>query len=279
MPPELATRARRISAHLSRLTPYRIAALLLTAALAAQSARLAWAMFTPINPLGAWRAGEPGENLAPGEILRGTDPFFRLEGAQPVAAAVTSLQLALFGTRLDSATGRGSAIIATPDGVQNSFSVGDEIVPGVTLKRVAFDHVTLARGGVDEELFLDQSGGQQGAVAPVQPVAAEGVQADGTDSASSGVSLSQLRSDIGFIPRIDGGRVTGLAVRPQGSGEVFRKVGFNEGDVVTQIGGQPVTGPNDLQRVAASFFRGGNLSLSVERGAEVLPLAVMITGQ
>ncbi|MGJ3629868.1 type II secretion system protein N [Sphingomonas sp. MMS24-JH45] len=59
-------------------------------------------------------------------MLAGLDPFFRVSGATNAQgpAAVTSLQLVLFGTRIDAARGGGSAIVAGPDGVQRSFSVG-----------------------------------------------------------------------------------------------------------------------------------------------------------
>ena len=43
-----------------------------------------------------------------------------------------------YGIRQDQASGRGAAIIATPDGLQRSFAVGEEIVPGVTLDRGRF---------------------------------------------------------------------------------------------------------------------------------------------
>ncbi len=125
---------------------YSTAELLLIAALAVQGARLVWAAATPVTPLGDWR---PAAASLPGsayDILTGFDPFFRLSGdAGP--GQVTSLRLTLYGTRIDEVTGRGSAIIAGPDGVQQSVSVGGEVAPGVRLKSVAFDHVTLDRGG------------------------------------------------------------------------------------------------------------------------------------
>ena len=161
---ELDARARRLLRRLPRTNLYSALELVLLAALAVQCARLLWVIVTPVGPLGAWRPEQPGVAGSPIEILRGFDPFFR---SAPVAgpAVVTSLQLTLYGTRIDEAVGGGSAIIAGPDGVQMSVAVGDEIVPGVKLKAVAFDHVTVDRGGVAEDLFLDQSG----AVQPVAP--------------------------------------------------------------------------------------------------------------
>ena len=91
--------------------------------------------------------------------------------------------------------------------------------------------------------------------------------------------VGRLRSEIGFIPRIDSGRVSGLVVRPQGTGATFRRAGLQEGDVVTAIGGRPVSGPGDFDRVAGDFAGGGNIPITVERGSQTLPLAIAVAPQ
>ena len=263
---KLDARARRILRRMPVVNVYSLAELALMGVLAAQCARFVWVMATPVTPLGDWRPAAPV--VADADILRGFDPFFRLGGAaQP--ATVTALQLTLFGTRIDEAMGGGSAIIAGPDGVQQSVAVGAEIQPGVRLKSVAFDHVTIDRGGAAEDLFLDQSG----AVTPVAPGA---TPSGAAPVAAAGIQVGQLRNEIGFIPRIDGGRISGLTVRPQGTGNAFRAAGLKEGDVVTSIGGRPVSGPGDLDRIAKDFAGGGNVPITVERGQDTLPLAITI---
>lgn len=263
-------RARRILRRLPVINIYSVAELALMAGLAVQCARFVWVLATPVTPLGDWRPAGPVIAGAPGDILGGFDPFFRLGGGNAGPATVTALQLTLYGTRIDDAMGRSSAIIAGADGEQKSIVVGEEIQPGVRLKAVAFDHVTIDRGGADEDLFLDQSD----AVAPVSPGAPPSTI--GTPPPAVGIPIGQLRSEIGFIPRIDGGRISGLTVRPQGGGAVFRQTGLREGDVVTSIGGRPVTGPGDLDRIVTDFAKGGNIPITVERGGDTLPLAITI---
>jgi len=90
------------------------------------------------------------------------------------------------------------------------------------------------------------------------------------------IQIGQLKSEIGFIPRLDAGRISGLVVRPQGSGAAFRAAGFQEGDVVTSIGARPVTGPGDLDRIVTDFAQGGNIPVTVERGSQTLSLAITI---
>lgn len=274
---QLDARARRLLRRLPRTNLYSAAELVLLGTLAVQCARLLWVIVTPVNPLGDWRPAQPGVAGSPIELLRGFDPFFRSAPAVG-PSTVTSLQLTLYGTRIDEAAGGGSAIVAGPDGVQMSVSVGKEIMPGVILKSVAFDHVTISRGGADEDLFLDQSG----AVEPVAPTLPGAPPAPGGPPGvppPGGIRLTQLQSDIGFIPRVDGGRVSGLVVRSQGSGAAFRAAGLRDGDVVTAIGGRAVSGQGDIERLAAQFGNGGTLSLTVERGSDTLPLSLTIAGQ
>lgn len=132
--------------------------IVLLALLAVQLARLVWTVATPVGPLGRWRPENPAPMTAAARaaLFARFDPFFRTgPGAGPVA--VTSLSLKLYGIRLNEASGQGSAIVATADGIQSSVVVGDEITPGVRLKAVAIDHIVIDRAGTDETLYLDQS--------------------------------------------------------------------------------------------------------------------------
>ena len=264
-------RARRILRRLPAVNIYSGVELLLLAALAFQSARLIWAVATPVDPLGDWRPAAPAIAGVSADALASFDPFFRLQGDSG-PATVTSVQLTLFGTRMDEAQGGGAAIVAGPDGVQRSVAVGEELAPGIRLKAVAFDHITLDRGGAAEDLFLDQSRGGQAVAVPAgtTPPAPGGVPT------SPGVPVAQIRQEIGFIPRIDSGRVSGLVVRPQGTGAVFRQAGLREGDVVTAIAARPVQGADDLDRIAIDFKGGGTIPITVERGTQTLQLAITV---
>ena len=264
----LDARSRAILRRLPDVNVYSLAEIGLLALLAGQCARLTWTIATPVAPLGDWRPAEPAIPADPAGVLRDFDAFFRISGAQG-PRAVTSLNVKLFGVRVDEATGRGSAIVAGPDGVQESVSVGEEIAPGVKLTAVAFDHITIERGGAPEDLFLEQAD-----AAPDAPTF--GAPAADGSPRRGGVTADQFSTEIGFVPRIDGGRVSGLAVRPQGSGEAFRAAGLRDGDVLTSLGGRPVTGQSDLQRIARDYPRGGLVPLVVERGGATLPLSVQV---
>lgn len=158
----MAVFKKSVKERLSWITLADAASAVLIALIVVQAVRLFWAMVTPLGPIGDWRPRAAASvNVDPA-----FDPFFR--SAPGGGSAVTALPLKLFGVRLDSAMGRSSAIIATPDGVQSSFGLGEEVMPGTRLKAVLGDHVVLDRGGAEEQLFLDQSVPAP-TVAPVVP--------------------------------------------------------------------------------------------------------------
>lgn len=262
-----------------KLRPRRIASVpvatliigLLALLAALQFARLIWFIATPVGPVGDWRpvAVKIVPQSARTALFAGFDPFFRSD--QPAAGAdnITSLNLTLYGIRANESSGGGSAIIAGEDGVQKSYAVGEEIAPGVTLDAVAFDHIILSRGGVKESLYLDQS------------VPAETVNPSGTAAApimpsapaSTGAALNaaSLQKSIGFAPRNEGGRVTGLVLQPRDDGTMLRLAEFQDGDVVVAVNGRPVSSAAD---VAAQFRPGTRLSVDVERGGAKVPISI-----
>jgi general secretion pathway protein C len=298
-------RARMLRAT-PRHFPYHWVEVALVAVLAIQSARLIWIAFAPIGPVGDWKGGpsiSAGDNA---DMLKSFDPFFRMTG-QSETTVVTSLPLKLYGVRVDQATGRGSAIIATSDGVQQSFVVGDEIMPGIRLKAVARDNVTIDRGGAAEQLFLDQSVAAPVAqVAPVGPAGGFGMglsgaaPAPGTQSSpampspgmgagSRGMdhprapdaapsTIAPLQTNIAFAPRMDKGVVTGFAVAPKGAGEAFGAAGFLPGDVVTRINGAGFDSVQGAATALSNIPAGTPVSFSVERAGKTITLNTK-TGQ
>ncbi len=254
--------------------------MLLLAGLMLQAARLVWAVVTPVGPAGPWE-GRQAEILSPAArqaLFAGFDPFFRAEAPQAGNAVVTSLALTLYGIRLNEGSGLGSAIIAAPDGIQNSVAVGEEIMPGVILKAVAFDHVVIDRGGVEEQLFIDQSQpapeaapADTGAPASAAPMTPAPQPPTGSPTADS------LKRDIGFVPRSQNGRITGLVVTPKGPG--FAAAGFQSGDIITQVNGRAIGSAGDLVVLQNQIAPGARISLTVERGAAVVPIALTLQGQ
>ncbi|WP_374525358.1 type II secretion system protein N [Sphingopyxis sp.] len=271
----------------SKRSPRDVAPLLLVGllgvALIWQAVSLFWTLVVPLSPLGAWQPqtaviASPAERRA---LFASIDPFFRGGAQGPAAATVTSAGLTLFGININEATGGGSAIIAGEDGVQNSYAVGDEIAPGLKLVGVAFDHVLLDRGGTRESLFLDQSG-EAPVASPATPLPAPTPEPGGAAGAASPggeLSPAALKAGVGFAPRTENGKVTGLVVQPQGDGAVFRAAGLKPGDVIRSVSGRPIGSAADAASLASQLTPGARISLEVERGASVVPVAIFLSKQ
>ena len=239
----------------------RLLELLALALLAGALARLVWAVVTPVTPLGEWQPPTQSAARVDRSIIGSFDPFFRQQGDDGTAV-VSSGGFTLVGTRVDTVSGRGSAIITTSDGVQASFLVGETVQPGVTLRAVGFDFVTLDRGGTPEKLFLDQSAGG----APVTPESA-GI------AAPSGAVVPRLAADVVATPRLKGSTITGYVLTPKGSGAAFAAAGLEPGDVLVSVDGASLTSLGDPAALAKQLDAGG-IEISVERGGRVVNLPI-----
>ena len=273
----LDQRARRLLRRLPRRTWYSLAEIAALLVLAVTCARLLLTILTPVGPIGDWRPERPNAAASPFGLVRSFDPFFRLSAAAAGPIVVTGLALKLFGTRADQASGRGSAIIGLPDGTQTSFAVGEQILPGVTLKAVGFDSATITRGVADELIYLDQS--QPATTAAVQPggggtVAPAEILAAATSSPA--VQAAALLQQTRLAPRLDGGTVTGFTLNPNGAAEAFHAAGFQAGDVLVSVNGAPVSGVEDAARVQAQLTRSGEAAVEVERAGQRIPLRVKV---
>jgi len=273
----LAFDSRRLIGRARSVNGWTVLEIALLALIALQCARLIWTALTPVGPLGDWRGAAADRSDASAGILGGFDPFFRLSGAAgPVT--VTSLNLKLFGIRQDQASGRGSAIIAGSDGQQRSIAVGEEIEPGVTLKTVDFDSVTISRGGADEQLFMDQSQAPATVTTPAAPSTpppptAPVIQpSTAVEPGSRPVPPSTLYpNEVSMAPRMNGSQLTGVTVSPKGKGEGFRALGLAPGDVVVAVNGRRIRSAEQAQGMTAQLAS-ARVTLQVERDGRVVTL-------
>ncbi len=243
---------QRLNARSLVVTAQAFLALLLAFAVA----RLVWALLAPIGPVGS----PPAPALSAksdASVLGRFDPFFQMVDGGPTV--VSDLAIDLYGTRVDNVSGRGSAIIGV-DGTQRSFVVGEEIMAGVTLHSVAFDSVTVSRGGSLEQLFLDQS-------VPARAVAPEPAAAAETPPVQ--VALDRLGREIaGELVQRDG-KVEGLALKPVGSGGLFNEIGLKAGDVLLAANGARIDADTAPASIANLIGDNDVAVLEIRRGAGV----------
>lgn len=238
-------------------------------ALAAMSgAYLIWTILTPVGTYGDWKVAgardfDPAADMA---VLARFDPFNRGNSAA-ATNVVTALPLKLFGISLNTASGRGSAIIEV-ESVQSSFAVGDEVMAGVTLKTVAFDHIVLTRGGVEELLYVDQS-------TPAEAAAPEGAAAAPAAAAPGGVTLDALAASVRATPRVQNGQTTGLVLSAADPAQLTA-AGLQPGDIVTRVNGEVVTSTEELLERAATPRADGAAIFTIERAGQVQTVRMQV---
>ncbi|WP_269716786.1 type II secretion system protein N [Caulobacter sp. NIBR2454] len=231
----------------------RTAEIVLVAAVAIQAARLAWALATPLGPIGDAPSPSSLAN-APRDltVLARFDPFFRA-GAPTLsldAPASPSGGYQLFGVRTDGA-GRGSAILAGSDGIQASYAVGDTLPGGARLTRIAPDHVILADGASRLRIGFPAPTGA-GVVAPTQP-----------PPPPADAPIASI-----LQPHVRDGGIVGFAVPASGAGAAFSGAGLQPGDVVLSINGQELTSGGRVAEAGQSLMSGGEAEIRFERGGK-----------
>ncbi|NJC06582.1 general secretion pathway protein C [Sphingomonas kaistensis] len=241
----------------------------LLALVAVQAARLIWILVTPLGPVGRWLPPAPPTIPATAQLaLFSTfDPFATAQAPANAAAPAPAVSgFTLFGTRMSFGGAPGSAIIAGADGVQTSYLVGEEVAPGVRLLSVGFDFVLLGGNGAEQRLAME------GAEPPVAAAAAGTVPAG---SAALALTPAAIRNNVALAPRLVAGRVSGFLVSATGNPAVLARTGLRDGDIITQVNGRPLTDPAALQ---SQLSPGARLSLTVERGAATVPVALLLEG-
>lgn len=195
------------------------------------------------------------------------------------SAPVTTLNLQLFGVRSGGGTGRGSAIIRKPDNTQDVFFVGQDIIDGVALERIAPDHVVIRRMGVLESLYLDQARGAAASTASSTPPQlqkdplpdGELVKTD-TDIPRRRISASpsELFAALQVMPATTTSGVVGLSVRPRGDVSLFNDAGFLPGDVLIAVNGQGLTDVARVPQLIEGLAASRSFIVELDRGGSKL---------
>ena len=241
--------------------------IVLALALVAQLGQLGWIAFRPAaSPEDATNPTRATFLQADPAVFQRFDAFFRTGGQSSLAeaSAAGSGQMRLYGLRSDGAGG-GSAIIGLADGRQVSVGVGEEVEPGLVLRGVGSDHVTLARGAsLSRLVFSDVPVG----VAPPPPPPPGPQTVTPTPAPTPSVAPTvtavdpvRLVTQAGLRPRMRGLRMDGFTVSGGGDPAVLRAAGLQAGDVILAVNGQPL---DSLERIAALRTQLANSS-----GAEV----------
>lgn len=232
-----------------------------------QVGRLVWLFLAPA-PAVQMAEAAPAQPVDMGVLTR-FDAFFRTGAASSLAGAsgAEASQLRLFGVRAGG-EGGGSAIIGLADGRQLSVGVGEEVEPGLVLREVGPDFVTLARGQSLSRLTFTET--PTGAAPPPPPPSTDQVVTP-SPAASAGavVDPQRLMAQASLRPRIQGLGVNGFTVSSAGNASELRAAGLQAGDVILSVNGTALNSPQAIGALRGQLADAPSAELQYERNGEM----------
>jgi general secretion pathway protein C len=148
--------------------------------------------------------------------------------------------------------------------------IGDQIKGKALVTRIERRRVVLTENGAPRELTLDEE--TVGTPAIVR--AAAPVRPQRTVRRRSDVSLSRdqirdtirdpsdLLSQARVLPKFEDGEMVGLQVSGIKPGSLFEEIGMQEGDVITEFNGIPISSPEDSARALQELGDTDRIELS-----------------
>jgi len=244
--------------------------LALVAALLVQSGRLVWTLVAPragATPISVAMPATPVDR----SVFQRFDAFFRTgsRGSFDGDIASGSSQMRLFGVRAGGAGG-GSAIIGFADGRQVSVGLGEEVEPGLVLRSVGTDHVTLARGASITRLVFTEA--PMGAAPPPPPPPGPQVvapPATAAVAAATGPVVDPAPLMGALRPRMQGLGLNGFTISDGADRSALAAAGLQPGDVILSVNDTDLTGPAQLATLRRQLSSATSARIRFERDGAV----------
>jgi len=269
----------------NRVLPPAVTALLLLA-IAYQLAELTWALiphhaFDRPPPRIVQPTGSDGRSAANFSALENSHLFgeARVEAApaEPVNSELdapeTTLPLILTGVTADENGELSRAHIMSGRTQQRTYAIGDVIenAGGAKLHAVYGDRVLINRGGQLETLRFDEtrnmsaSTGRLAPPPPPPPVQQDVAYEEPTLRNVVTENSANLSQVFRMQPHMEGGQMLGFRVNPGRDRELFDALGLIPGDVVTEINGIMLDGPDKALQVFEALGESTQASVTVLR--------------
>lgn len=253
--------------------------------LALLAARIGWLVISPSDTVATYTQRPLPSPMQGGSSSLGiavdrttlvtSNPFQRGEQEEIVQdVPETNLNLNLDGLRMSTEGGQaGNAIIRTPNGIGENYSVGDEILAGVTLERILSDRVIINRDGASETLMLGGRGAGLSVISDESQTSSARDLTDRDDASAAAPSRAieaqiaapeLLLSSINAGPVRVNGAITGYRLDPIGSPDIMQQAGLRSGDVLLQINGVSVA-QLDTSDVIERISSAETVDLSINR--------------
>jgi len=192
----------------------------------------------------------------------------------------SKLPLTLLGTFASSNVALSRAAIEQ-SGKRETFvvGVGDDVAEGkATVVRIERRRVVLSENGALRELTLDEDANRDSRIAraPRRPARRPGSVPEVRDLGGDRFAVSRedvedairnptnLLTQARILPKFENGEMVGLQVSGIKEGSLFEELGIQEGDVITEFAGMPISDPSDGVQILQKFNEGGEFPITVD---------------
>ena len=189
----------------------------------------------------------------------------------------TKLPLRLLGTAAAEDKALSWAAIEDLETKQHLVvRLDSEIKGGARVLKIERRRIVLQNGGRREELALEgdqtvaatprtaQRGPRPNARANLERLAENRFAVDRSEVQNLATNPSALFSQARILPKYEGGQMIGVQVSAIKPGSLFEQAGLQNGDTITEINGQPVSGPEGAPQLFQKLTQGGDIRLGVK---------------
>jgi general secretion pathway protein C len=228
-------------------------------------------------------AASPRDRTDRGIVLKRN--LFNVSTLNPPAVASeedeyekTKLPLRLLGTAAAADRALSWAAIEDLETKQHLVvRLEQEIKGGARVLKIERRRIVLQNGGRREELALE--GDVTGAPTPppataqrsrpqargnLERLAQNRFAVDKSEVQNLATNPSALFSQARILPKYEGGQMVGVQVSAIKPGSLFEQAGLQNGDTITEINGQPVSGPEGAPQLFQKLTQGGDIRLGVQ---------------
>jgi general secretion pathway protein C len=189
----------------------------------------------------------------------------------------TKLPLRLLGTAAAADKALSWAAIEDLETKQHLLvRIDSEIKAGARVLKIERRRIVLQNGGRREELALEgdppsaaaprtaQRGPRPNARANLERLAENRFAVNRSEVQNLATNPSALFSQARILPKYEGGQMVGVQVSAIKPGSLFEQAGLQNGDTITEINGQPVSGPEGAPQLFQKLTQGGDIRLGVQ---------------
>lgn len=201
----------------------------------------------------------------------------------------TRLPLVLLGTAAAARPELSVAAIADKQsGETRIVRVQDEIKPQVTVLRIERRRIVISENGAPRELALEESneGIRVSTTRAVPRARAERLASARRVREVPSIERENVEKMVRnpaalfaqgrVLPHFEDGEFIGVQVSDIKPGSIYEEVGIQDGDVIVELNGIAIDGPEQSAKVLAEFARSSEFTIVVENGDSTRTLNVTI---